>query len=356
MSEERQMLLDTFDAHTHSEVDAADIMSRVAVVARTRRRNRWVVHATGASLAAVGLVAGGIALPGLLSGGPTHARSVTVTAASSGGSADHTRAEDLNAYFDAGYVYADAEKLAKLWNQTNITRVKAEAGEQLLDGKTLPVQPSGDPIPPPNKDVEAFFNAGYDYNDAVTLAGLWHTADAYHAKIKAGKTIENGGSLPIRPSGPSDATTSSSVSGARASKLAAKRMLIISGKKVTAKPGKIFGAASAGNAMSPALTAYFNAGYDYNDAQQLASAWHETDIDHVKAQAGQQLLDGDKLPVPPSGPPAPPTNLAVSTFFADGYDINDAIKLASLWNVSTYHAKIEGGKKLENGESLPIQR
>jgi hypothetical protein len=352
MYEDRKILVDTFDAHTDMSVDTADVLARVDAISRSRRRNRWVVQATGASLATVSLVAGGIALPGLLTDSAPHGRPATVRVAAQG-NAEHTQAQELNAFFDAGYIYGDAVKLATLWNETNITRVKAEAGQKLLDGETLPVQPSGDPVPPADKDVEAFFSAGYDYNDAVTLAGTWHTTNAYQAKVKAGKKIENGEALPIPPSGRTGAASASTASSTRTKKLVTKRMLIIR-KKTAAKAASV-STAGASDGMSPALTAYFNAGYDYTNAQQLASAWHETDITQVKTQAGQKLLDGDTLPVQPSGQPAPPPNAAVNTFFADGYDYNDAVKLSSMWNVSVYQAKVEGGKKLENGGSLPIK-
>jgi hypothetical protein len=353
MYEEREILLDTFDAHIDTNVDTADVLARVDAISRSRRRNRWVVQATGVSLATVGLVAGGMTLPGLLSNGAPGGHAATVNAASDG-SGDHTQAQERSAFFDAGYNYGDAQKLAAIWHETNITRVKAEAGQKLLDGETLPVQPSGDAIAPADKDVEAFFNAGYDYNDAVTLAGIWHTTDSYQAKIKGGKKIENGESLPIPPSGPAGSSSSSSASSPRISKLGTKKLLII--KKALAKQGGTSGATSgATDGLTPALAAYSNAGYDYTDAQQLASAWHETDIGQVKAQAGQKLLNGESLPVQPSGQPAPPTDAAVNTFFADGYDYNDAVRLSSMWNVSVYHAKVEGGTKLENGVSLPIQ-
>jgi hypothetical protein len=353
MYEEREILLDTFDAHADTKIDTADVLAKVDAISRSRRRNRWVVQATGASLATVGLIAGGMGLPALLSNGAPHGRSTIVNAASDG-SDEHTQAQELSAFFNAGYVYADAEQLAKLWNQTDITRVKAEAGGKLLDGETLPVQPSGDPVTPADKDVVAFFNAGYDYNDAVALAGIWHTTDAYQAKIKGGKRIEDGESLPIPPSGQPGSGSASSTSSTKLGKVGLKKLLII--KRDAAKTGGAPGVTSGvPDGLTPALAAYANAGYDYTDAQQLASAWHETDIGKVKTEAGQKLIDGETLPIPPSGQPAPPTDAAVSTFFADGYDYNDAVKLSSIWKVSVYHAKVEGGQKLGNGETLPIQ-
>jgi hypothetical protein len=353
MYEEREILLDTFQTHTTPTVDTAEVLARVDAIARSRRRNRWVVQVTSVSLVTAGLIAGGMALPGLLSDGP-QSHSTTVSAASQPGTA-YTQAQELNAFFDAGYVFGDAQKLATLWKQTDITRVKAEAGLKLLDGDTLPVKPSGDQVAPPDNDVVAFFNAGYDYNDAVTLAGIWHTADPYHAKIKGGKMIENGDALPIPPSGKPGAGATSSGSSKPLSKLGTKQLLILR-KDAAIKEGASSAASpGATDAMTPALAAFFNAGYDYTDAQQLAATWHETDITQVKTEAGQKLLDSDSLPVQPSGQPAPPTDAAVSTFFADGYDYNDAVKLSSMWKVSVYQAKVDGGKKLESGASLPIQ-
>jgi hypothetical protein len=355
MYEEREILLDTFDAHTATNVDAADVLARVEAISRSRRRSRWVVQVTAVSLATVGLVAGGMELPGVLFDGAPHVHSTTVSAASDP-SPDHTQAQELSAFFDAGYVYGDAQKLAALWHETNITSVKAEAGQKLLDGVPLPVQPSGDPVPAPDQNVEAFFNAGYDMDDAIALAGIWHTTDAYQAKIKGGKRIENGESLPIPPSGKPGGASASHGSKAPLSKLGTKKMLIIRKGAALAKAGAKTGSSSGtSEGLTPALAAYSNAGYDYTNAQQLASIWHETDLAQVKSQAGQKLLDGETLPVQPSEQPAPPTDAAVSTFFADGYDYNDAVQLSSIWNVSVYHAKVQGGQTLEHGGNLPIR-
>ena len=46
---------------------------------------------------------------------------------------------------------------------------------------------------------------------------------------------------------------------------------------------------------------------------------------------------------------------AVDAFFNAGYDIDDAVKLAKIWHVTTYQAKVEGGKKLLAGQTLPIK-
>ena len=105
------------------------------------------------------------------------------------------------AFLFAGYDWDDAVKLAKIWKIADVNDAKAEAGRRLLAGQQLPIKPS-----PKNvasaleaKRVNAFFDAGYDYGDAVKLAKIWKTADPYTAKVRAGKKLLAGDPLPIRP-------------------------------------------------------------------------------------------------------------------------------------------------------------
>lgn len=109
--------------------------------------------------------------------------------------------------------------------------------------------------------------------------------------------------------------------------------------------------------------AYFAAGYGYDDALKLAEIWHSKDeVGAVKAEAGRRLLAGETLPIKPG--PADPSSGGVGSmeaaqmhaFFAAGYTYDDAVTLAKLWKKSDpYEAKIEGGKKLLAGETLPIR-
>jgi hypothetical protein len=109
------------------------------------------------------------------------------------------------AYFAAGYGYDDAVRLAALWHtDKNIGLVKAEAGRRLLAGETLPLARRPDSSVPATPDTNAaaanaFFNAGYVYEDAVRLAGLWRLSDPLSAKIAAGRKLEAGETLPIKP-------------------------------------------------------------------------------------------------------------------------------------------------------------
>jgi hypothetical protein len=353
-------------AHTQVLADTDDVLAKVDALARNHRRNRWVVRATGASLVTAGLVVGGVALPGVISGGHNGSTSVVNTAGHGAASAQttangkYTAAQESSAFLNAGYDYQDAQQLAKLWNETNISQVKAEAGGKLLAGETLPVKPSGQPIRPTDKAVTTFFADGYSYDDAVKLGKLWHVS-SYQAKIKGGKELEAGQTLPMKPSGPPDPAAGSAraISITPASKAAMAQKLSLMKKRglAIAVPN---GDASipAGDAESPALTKYFDAGYDYNNAVALGKIWNETDITKIKTEAGQKLLDGETLPVKPDGTPVPPENAgadqAINTFFNDGYDYNDAVKLGKIWNVDSYHAKIKGGKKLEAGQTLPV--
>jgi hypothetical protein len=363
MDDTRDLLVETFEAHEHLAPDAADVLSNVDAIARNHRRNRWIVRATGVSLVSAGVVAGAIAVPGLVSGRSTTSSVQAATGAGSSPAADpssYTQAQELAAYFQSGYDYNNAVDLARLWNESDATinKTKAEAGLKLLEGETLPVQPNNAPAPPEDKAVAAFFAAGYDYNDAVQLAKIWHDTQTYQAKVQGGQKLENGEPLPFPPSG----NTSQGSPTPTSVTLSQKKALAAAMKDGQVKPGADptalatpDGGGAGMTSQSLALTAYFNAGYDYNDAVKLSQIWHESDIGQVKADAGQKLLSGDTLPVAPSGTPASPEDKAVTAFFAGGYDYTDAVKLGKLWHeTDTYQVKVEAGQKLENGGTLPI--
>ena len=55
----------------------------------------------------------------------------------------YTRAQ-YEAFWGAGYTYDDVLALDELWN-TDDTETKARAGQMLLDGRAVPVAPSGGP-------------------------------------------------------------------------------------------------------------------------------------------------------------------------------------------------------------------
>jgi hypothetical protein len=155
-----------------------------------------------------------------------------------------------------------------LWNGSDTDSVKAAAGLKLLQGVALPVLPSGTPATPQEKALTAYFDAGYDYNDAVTLGTLWHETDLAQVKTEAGQKLLDGQSLPVASHSP-------------------------------VAPSSAPAASNTDSTGSAALDAYFAAGYDYNAAVTLGTMWHETDILQIKTEAGQKLLDGQTLPIAP---------------------------------------------------------
>jgi hypothetical protein len=209
MIDHGDQLREAFETHENLAPDPAAVYARVQELARTYRRRRRGAQAAGGAVLSAGLIAGVINLPGLLPGRPNDTVTMVAPAAapSSTPPSDAELQKDWDAYFAAGYGYTDAVKLAKLWNSTaEVGMVKAEAGRRLLAGETLPIKPgpeapSSDGAVDPKAEAElnAYFAAGYDYNDAVALAKLWKMADPYQAKIEGGTRLLAGETLPIKP-------------------------------------------------------------------------------------------------------------------------------------------------------------
>ncbi|WP_432543379.1 hypothetical protein [Kineococcus sp. SYSU DK002] len=110
-------------------------------------------------------------------------------------------------FFAAGYTYDDAVVLGEQWAQ-DPWEAKVTGGEELAAGKTLPIAP-GSSAPAPavpvsevpaeeSAAVDAFFAAGYTYDDAVALGAVWHV-DPYEAKVTGGRELLTGGTLPVAP-------------------------------------------------------------------------------------------------------------------------------------------------------------
>lgn len=121
----------------------------------------------------------------------------------------------------------------------------------------------------------AFWGAGYTAEDADALGELWGT-ELTETKARAGQALLDGQTLPVPPSGP--AATDAPADDAPAEE-------------------------PADEAAAAQLGAYVDAGYTYEDAEALAALW-STDLSETKARAGQLLLEGQTLPVPPSSAPA----------------------------------------------------
>jgi hypothetical protein len=264
-----------FETHEHLAPDAAAVYGRVQELSRSYQRRRWGVQAGGAVLG-VSLIAGAaITLPGLLPGqdkqtsvgaGAATMPNMAPAATPSLPPSEAELQKQYDAYYNAGYDYDDAVKLAVLWRSKDEPgAIKAEAGRRLLAGETLPLKPTpNDPETPADeispteqKRLDAYFEAGYDYDDAVRLAKIWKLADPFAAKVEAGKRLLADKKLPVKPSSPED------------------------GKEIAR------------------VNAFFNAGYDYDDAVRLARLWKKSDPYQAKIEAGKRILAGDTLPFKP---------------------------------------------------------
>jgi hypothetical protein len=219
VTDNRDQLRNAFETHENLAPDPGEVYARVQDLAKGYKWRRRGVQAAGGAVLGAGLIAGGIALHGVL---PGSGSDVTVVAPAAAPSADiptptpsatpkPTAAElklwkQWDAYFGAGYSYDEAVKLKKIWKMKgDIGTVKAAAGQKLLDGKKLPVKPgtavehNGFPSAKEEAQVDAFFAAGYNYDDAAALAKLWKQADPYKAKVLGGKKLLAGETLPIKP-------------------------------------------------------------------------------------------------------------------------------------------------------------
>ena len=271
MTDHDEQLREAFETHEILAPDPASVYARVLELSRTYKRRRRTAQVAGTAVLGAGLIAGAIQLPSMLpgpSGGGGVALSVGAPAPSVAPSYSQADLErDWAAYFAAGYGYNDAVQLAALWHSDDkLGLVKAEAGRRLLAGETLPIAPHPDPVPTPDPSdsaeaaaLQAFFDAGYVWDDAVQLATLWHLDDPSRAKVDAGKMLGSGQTLPIQP-----------------------------------KPDNVAAAKEAA-----AVGKFFDAGYDYNDAVRLAALWHLKDAYAAKVAGGQKLLAGQTLPINP---------------------------------------------------------
>lgn len=274
MSDHGDQLREAFGTHENDTPDPAVVYARVQQLSQTYRRRRRGAQLAGGAVLGAGLLVGAFQVPALISNPAANDVTMVAPAAPAAPSSAAaltpaelaqkavTDAKGVDAYFAAGYGLEAAAELAAIWKMDadDLSAVKAEAGQRLLDGKTLPVQPDPAALEAAEDDAryDAFFNAGYDYDSATELAKIWKLDDPSEAKVKA----------------------------------------------------------------------------------------------------GQWLLDGKKVPVDaePVQQPTAQENDQVTAFFGAGYDVDDAAELAKLWKLGTpYDAKVAGGKKLLAGEALPIR-
>lgn len=274
MPDHDEQLREAFVTHETLAPDPAAVYARVLELSRVYRRRRRGAQVAGSAVLSAGLIAGVVQLPSVLAGHPGGAGIAVGAPGSPVPSVVPSYAQpDLDrywaAYFAAGYGYDDAVQLAALWHTgQDIGLVKAEAGRRLLAGETLPVPPHPNASIPTTPDpsasadaaaLQAFFDAGYVWDDAVQLAALWNVPDPSDAKVVAGKKLEAGEKLPIEP-----------------------------------KPANVAAAKE-----SAAVAKFFSAGYTYDDAIELAALWKLPNAYAAKVAGGEKLLAGQPLPIKP---------------------------------------------------------
>ncbi|MEV6299953.1 hypothetical protein AB0M02_11185 [Actinoplanes sp. NPDC051861] len=275
MTEHGDRLREAFESHENNMPDPAVVYAKVEELARKNKWRRRGVQAAGGVALSAGLIAGVTNLPALLPAGPAQTVPVAVLPAGAAPSASATAPTEAelqarwDAYFGAGYNYTTALELAKLWQMNDeIGLVKAEAGRRLLAGETLPIRPLPEAEVPETspeitkemqKQLDAFFGAGYGWEEAEKLAKLWKLDDPSDAKYEAGKRLLAGKKLPVKPD-----------------------------------PANVEEAKKAN-----AANAFWNAGYDGEDAQKLAELWKLDGTYEAKVMAGQKILAGEELPIKP---------------------------------------------------------
>lgn len=118
--------------------------------------------------------------------------------------------------------------------------------------------------------------------------------------------------------------------------------------------------------------AFWGAGYTPEDVQELQDLWG-TDLTETKARAGQMILDGETVPVPPSGTPegegAEPTSdpgdglegtepagdeALYTAALNAGYTVDDIDALAALWGTEWMETKARVGRAVIDGQTLPV--
>ncbi len=271
---------------------------------------------------------------------------------------------DLTPYFDAGYDYDDAVVLAEIWGLDTPWDAKIKAKGLLNSGEaaTIPIEPGSAPDAPvedysayEDYDLSPYFEAGYDYDDAVALAGIWGLDTPYDAKIKAKGLLVSGDGddIPIEPDAPAvtepDTQPETEPESEQESTVP------------TATPGP---EPEVSVDPMPFLAPYFDAGYDYGDAVALAEIWGLETPEDAKVKAKGLIITGNAgtIPIEPgSAPtvtePANPTGTYdLSPYFEAGYDYDDAVYLADYWGLSNAdEAKIKVKALILAGAEVPIE-
>ncbi|WP_420369436.1 hypothetical protein [Curtobacterium sp. L1-20] len=164
---------------------------------------------------------------------------------------------------------------------------------------------------PGTKNLNAYYAAGYKYEDALDLAALWNSADRNHAKSTAGADLRAGHALPFAPG------TGFTRSYTTAQQLRAYEIAEVDDARL---------------------------------ADRLATAWKVSPA-AAKAKAGALALANRPVPLEH---PTPSAGDASTAFTSAGYDYTDAVKLAQIWKIDAYSAKVRAGQDLLSSPQVPL--
>lgn len=234
-------------------------------------------------------------------------------------------------YHEAGYRYADAERVAQRWDvpvgtakrmmQDKIIGGQRRTLDQLIGHVTKRPITAGPVVQaqPQRSPWQGWTKSGYEYCDAKILGMIWGQ-DTYQAKKTVGRKINAGARGFVR----------GEVRRAR--------------KRAHRRPHK-------------ACSAH-EAGFSYADATRLARRWR-VPVSEAKSRIVHKVIDGNgrylrkQLQARPVQrtfvPPAVPGYRARKAFRRAGRGYCDAKALGALWRTSTPMAKVMAGHMLLGG-------
>ncbi len=273
--------------------------------------------------------------------------------------------EALDAYFGAGYDYDHAVYLADYWGYEKPYDAKVTKGKVLLGEIDFP-QPVGVEAPDEtfeqfiDRSLDAYFDAGYDYDHAVDLADFWGLDDAYDAKVYKGKFLVGAIDFPVENAFAQyevaeevEAPTPTTGTVPPAPEKEAEAPAAKPETEPTTTTVVPTTTTTTVDVVAEALDAYFDAGYDYDHAVDLANYWGLDRPYDAKVVKGKVMLGLRGFPGEGAFGPTTPTTVnvidqALDAYFDAGYDYDHAVDLAEVWGSAStpYEAKILKGKYL----------
>jgi hypothetical protein len=305
---------------------------------------------------------------------------VTVLALASPAIARADADAEIRAYGSSPYTYCDAKLLAGLWRQA-VGDAKLQIGRKLIDGEQDALvagiadarrRASANP-----KLRCTFAEAGFSFADAQKLAKVWKTTTA-DAKARAeAKIVGAGGEATVRSllQGEDLYAFTAKYSYCDGKVLAGywrqsiAEAKALAGSKLRANHGAALETALVEARKQAASNprqrcSYHEAGFTFADAQKLAKLWKRSTADaksmiEVKLLAPggdallRQLLSGKPAAPPPTQPP-PQTQPALPPQ-ANSYTYCDAKLLSAAWKQSLAEAKALAADKVAAGNAASVE-